>query len=60
VRAKEPNAQISISLREPPEPEESSSAGLIIAIAAPIGGILLAALLGFLGYRLGRRRLTPV
>ena len=56
VRPKEPNAQISISLLEP---KESSNTGLIIAIAAPIGGVLLAALLGFLSYRVGRRRVTP-
>jgi hypothetical protein len=56
ARAKEPNAQISISLVEP---EESSNTGLIIGIAAPIGGILLAALLGFLSYRIGRRRVVP-
>ena len=56
VRPKEPNAQISISLLEP---EESSNTGLIIAIAAPIGGVLLAALLGFLSYRVGRRQVTP-
>lgn len=55
ARAEEPNAQISISLVEP---EESSNTGLIIAIAAPIGGILLAALLGFVSYRIGRRRVS--
>ena len=55
ARPKEPNAGISISLLEP---EESSNTGLIIAIAAPIGGILLAALLGFVSYRIGRRRVS--
>jgi hypothetical protein len=52
---KEPNASLTATLVEP----EGSNIGLIIVIAAPIGGVALAGLLGFLfvtTYRAGRRR----
>ena len=54
----EPNARISATLVEGEE-EDSSSAGLIAAIVAPIGGVLLAILLAILFilvYRTGQRR----
>jgi hypothetical protein len=52
---KEPNAPLAVSLLE----AEGPNTGLIVVIAAPIGGVALAGLLGFLfltTYRAGRRR----
>ena len=51
-----PDAPITVTFIEK---EESSSTGLIIAIAAPIGGVALAVVLGIgflLAYRYGRRK----
>ena len=51
----EPDARIDISFVE----KESSVVGRIIAIAAPVGGVALVALLGLLfyaAYRAGRHR----
>ena len=53
---KEPNARIEVSLVEK---SGGWTTGLIIAVAAPSGGVVLAALLGFLFYvtfRAGRRK----
>ena len=53
-----PDARIVLSFVE----KESSDVGRIIAIAAPVGGAALAALLGLLlyvAYRAGRRRSSP-
>jgi hypothetical protein len=55
ARAKEPDARIDMSFRE----VESSKIKLTVAIAAPLGGIALTVLLGFLyylAYSAGRRR----
>lgn len=55
VPPEDPNARIDVSLVE----NEPSDWGLIIAIAAPVGGVVLAAVLGalfYLTYRAGRRR----
>jgi hypothetical protein len=52
---KEPNAPLAVSLLE----AEGPNTGLIVVIAAPIGGVALVGLLGFLfvtTYRAGRRR----
>jgi hypothetical protein len=46
-----PNAQVNLSLAE----TTASKTGLIVTIAAPIGGVILAALL-VLGFLLARRR----
>ena len=54
--SKEPNARIDLSLLER---VDSGNVTLIVAIAAPLGGVAAAALLGFaiyLAYRTGRRR----
>jgi hypothetical protein len=53
-----PNAQVNLTLVEP----TASKTGLIVAIAAPVGGVILAALLvlGFLLARRRRRRRIPV
>jgi hypothetical protein len=51
-----PNAQVNLSLVEP----TASKTGLIVAIAAPVGGLILASLL-VLGFLLARgRRRSPV
>ena len=55
-RAEDPDARIDVSFVEEPD---SSNTVLIVSIAAPIGGVAFAALLGFLFYltfRAGRRR----
>ena len=55
TRAEDPDARITVSFLEKPE---SSNTVLIVSIAAPIGGVALAAVLGFLfflTYRIGRR-----
>jgi hypothetical protein len=53
-----PNAQVNLLLVE----TTASKTGLIVAIAAPVGGVILAALLvlGFLLARWRRRRRSPV
>jgi len=53
-----PNAQVNLSLVE----TTASKTGLIVAIAAPVGGVILAALLvlGFLLARRRRRSRSPV
>ena len=55
----EPNARIDVAFVEK---AGTSNTGLIVAIAAPIGGVILAALLGvlyFVTYRAGQRRGSP-
>ena len=55
ARGEEPDARFRLSLIE----KEGSNTGLIVAIAAPIGGVALTILLGvllYLTYRAGRRR----
>ena len=52
----EPDARINVSFIKE---TGSSNTGLIVSIAAPIGGVVLASLLGslfYLTYRMGRRR----